>query len=339
MLQIPNTHSEKLLRLYKRAKEPKLIRIYNLLFLNSKGHTITQLADMFDMNQETVRTCIKKYLEHQQVGDADRSGRPRRLTKEIVEELCRIVDENNPENEGYNLAAWDCRELKIWLLDKHDINVGIDTIRRELKANGFRYVKTNHKLVNANEQKRKEFLKQLSKAVKRTNHVFFEDEIKTKLIPRKGYVWTREKKAFIPNNNSQKKTYTVSAVNPFKAKTVTIHNEKFNAEVFEQFLKKLLKHNKGNIVLVLDNHKAHHAKDLKPFLEKHARLKLLFLPAYSPDLNPQEEIWKYLRQKLLNNKLYETVEDMANAITHFIENLPRGTIQTLANPTYLIDPG
>jgi len=69
--------------------------------------------------------------------------------------------------------------------------------------------------------------------------------------------------------------------------------EKFNAMTFQSFLEKMLSHRLSDrrLVGILDNAKYHHAKLLKPFLRRHRKqLKLEFLPAYSPELNPIERV-------------------------------------------------
>ncbi len=73
----------------------------------------------------------------------------------------------------------------------------------------------------------------------------------------------------------------------------------FNAETFEAFLKKLLRHRSHGqrMVVVLDNAKYHHAVMLAPFLRKYRSvLSLLFLPPYSPQLAPIERVWKLARR-------------------------------------------
>ena len=62
--------------------------------------------------------------------------------------------------------------------------------------------------------------------------------------------------------------------------------------------------------MVLDNVRYHHAKRLKPILEKYKdRIHLLYLPAYSPDLNPMERIWWYMRKKITHNRYVETMTE------------------------------
>lgn len=61
--------------------------------------------------------------------------------------------------------------------------------------------------------------------------------------------------------------------------------------------------------MVVDNVRYHHAKRLKPILEKYKnRIELVYLPAYSPDLNPIERIWWYMRKKITHNRYLESMD-------------------------------
>ena len=50
-----------------------------------------------------------------------------------------------------------------------------------------------------------------------------------------------------------------------------------------------------------------------PALKVPPNLSILYRPPYSPELNPQENIWQYLRQAYLFNRLFETYEDIVDA--------------------------
>ncbi|MBT2763364.1 transposase [Paenibacillus sp. ISL-20] len=57
-------------------------------------------------------------------------------------------------------------------------------------------------------------------------------------------------------------------------------------DAFIRFLEDLLSaYPNGKIAMILDNSRIHHATGLQPFLKKHPRLHLVFLPPYSPNLN------------------------------------------------------
>lgn len=87
-------------------------------------------------------------------------------------------------------------------------------------------------------------------------------------------------------------------------KVIVQHAPKGNAKSFKKFLKKVLQNFKNKrVIMVLDNVQYHHAKKLQGFLAKYKEsLELLFLPPYSPDLNPMERVWWLMRKRITHNR-------------------------------------
>lgn len=78
-----------------------------------------------------------------------------------------------------------------------------------------------------------------------------------------------------------------------------------NTATFREFLELILHRNsRGDIILVLDNVRFHHAKALRAFQVAHPRLHFLFLPPYQPQLNPQEMVWQIMRRTVTHNRYY-----------------------------------
>lgn len=76
--------------------------------------------------------------------------------------------------------------------------------------------------------------------------------------------------------------------------------------------------------MVVDNVRYHHAKRLKPILEKYKnKIELIYLPPYSPDLNPIERIWWYMRKKITHNRYIETMEKRLEHFFEFIEQFSK----------------
>jgi transposase len=69
------------------------------------------------------------------------------------------------------------------------------------------------------------------------------------------------------------------------------------------------------MVLILDNASYHHARLHKPWREAHAgRVSLEFLPAYSPELNPIERVWKFTRRRCLHNRYFPQLERVIETV-------------------------
>ena len=69
-----------------------------------------------------------------------------------------------------------------------------------------------------------------------------------------------------------------------------------------QFLRHLLRHLRGCVIVVWDNGRIHKGDAIRAFLRKHPRLRLEAFPAYAPELNPDEGVWNQVDNKLANGR-------------------------------------
>ena len=97
-------------------------------------------------------------------------------------------------------------------------------------------------------------------------------------------------------------------------------HKRYDAQVFLRFLKHVLALYPGKrIVMILDNAKIHHARLLNDFLtENKDKLSLIFLPPYSPNLNLIEELWRWLKDSVINNVFFYSRTDIQAAVNKFI---------------------
>lgn len=110
-----------------------------------------------------------------------------------------------------------------------------------------------------------------------------------------------------------------------------IEEEKYDAQVFMKFLENVLSlYPTGKIVMILDNARIHHAKLLQPFLDDNShRLKLVFLPPYSPKLNLIEGLWGWLKSEIINNVFYKSLNQIRVAVRGFIRMINQNTKNTI----------
>lgn len=116
---------------------------------------------------------------------------------------------------------------------------------------------------------------------------------------------------------TRKSVACFGAANIGTGKLVTAFEPIFNGESFQRFLIRLLRHRSHGkrLVLVLDNAKYHHARMLQPWLHAHRKvLTLMFLPPYSPELNPIERVWKLTRRLATHNRHFPTLAQVVEAV-------------------------
>ena len=85
------------------------------------------------------------------------------------------------------------------------------------------------------------------------------------------------------------------------------------------------------MALIMDQAGWHKAKDLKIPPNIH----ILYLPPYSPELNPVERLWLHIKQNILNNKVYDKIEDLEDKLCEFIRSTPDIAVKSICNTTYM----
>ncbi len=83
------------------------------------------------------------------------------------------------------------------------------------------------------------------------------------------------------------------------------------------YLRELLRHMCGPIILLLDNSSTHKGKAIARFLDKHRRLRIEYFPSYAPQLNPDEGVWLLAKRELANScpkDVDELMEDIVGSI-------------------------
>jgi transposase len=145
----------------------------------------------------------------------------------------------------------------------------------------------------------------------------FEDEFSLSNTATIGYKWGkvgRQPKVMAKQRGRDRKTAMGSYNYGTGQITVSFH-ERGNYKSFKKHLKKVLRiyRNHSKIILVVDNVRYHHAKLLKKWLLTKPKLEMVYLPPYSPELNPIERAWWYMRKKITHNRYVRTMDERLSA--------------------------
>jgi len=152
------------------------------------------------------------------------------------------------------------------------------------------------------------------------DHILFEDESMIRDYQAIGKTWFpigQQRK--IPTYGKHHGAKLMGILNYETGEIYVEENDKYDAAVFLSFLKNIASKYSGKIVMILDNARIHHAKLLQDFLDEHKdRLTFMFLPPYSPDLNMIEELWGWLKNSVINNAFFESLDDIKEAVRGFL---------------------
>lgn len=332
----------RLRKLYRECKDRKLAERWQVLYLKSLGYLLKDISVIVVRDEDTVSAWISKYEQTGSVEEGPRKGSEGKISSSLEKKIVKLVDENKPYNHGWNAARWDCKELKDYLEKKHRVIVTEEAIRQLLLRNSFTWKKTGYDYLNGDKSEQRAFLRKMKRIIATGVTTFFLDEASTKLHPKNGYIWSREKgKPLVPTYSSHAKVTTIGAVNVSNGKELHISREEFNAQKVIELLILILSCTRGKIVVFLDRHKAHTTQkshEIQNFIAKHPRLHLEYFPRCSPKLNPIEMLWWYARGKKLNNRLYKNKRALAISFSKNLSSIPREIIKSVCSINHLLKP-
>lgn len=168
--------------------------------------------------------------------------------------------------------------------------------------------------------------------------LLFADASEVSLMPTITRCWTKigqQRLLLTPGVRAQKR-WNWGAVNVVTGQTVHIVHKRRNNIGFRRLLAAIARHfqlaerPQRKVILFVDNDKAHDAKAVRMLLANHTqRLQLEWLPAYTPELNPQEDIWRHMRRRVTHNHYFEQLGSLLAALDHFHQALEADPDQVL----------
>jgi transposase len=135
------------------------------------------------------------------------------------------------------------------------------------------------------------------------------------------------------------KRWDWGAVEPLTGRTVHVIHSRRNNVGFRRLLAaisrayELPERPRREVVLFVDNDRAHQAKVVQQLLNKHNhQIRIEWLPSYSPELNPQEDVWQHLRRRVTHNHYFDQIGALLEAVEQFhkqIEDHPAQVLRLL----------
>jgi len=137
-------------------------------------------------------------------------------------------------------------------------------------------------------------------------HIVFVDESGFQLTPNVRKTWAPMGQTPIHRSHYRReKVSVISGISVSPARKALglyflMHAHNIRHEEVRQFLRHLLKHLRGPVIVIWDNAKIHKGESIRELLRRHRRLSLEALPPYAPELNPDEGVWGHAKRGLSN---------------------------------------
>lgn len=297
------------------------------------GMTQTEAAQVFGVSRFSAFKWCHAHEEHGAKGLRSRKrGRPSepRLSREQRAQTMRWIVGRCPDQLRLPFALWTREAVQQLLAQEFALNVSVWTVGRYLKAWGFTPQKPVRRAFEQSPAEVRRWLETDYPAIAREAkawraQIHWGDEMGLRSDHQAGRTYGRRGQTPVVRGTGQRfRCSMISTITNRGRLAFMVFEEDFRAKVFLRFLKRLLRHVKGRIVLIVDRHPAHRAAAVTRWLKANAdRIRMYFLPGYSPELNPDEMLNQDVKTNALGRQRPWTLFEMMDGVRGYLRATQR----------------
>lgn len=332
-------------QLYRRLQQAytngalKLVKRIHALLAVTEDMSVRDVAEMLALGEQTVRDYRNQFLYKGVASLVYKRppGRPSRLTKTQRKELAELI-KASPQASGYTSGCWNTPMIQDLIHRCFGVTYHPHYIATLLHNMGFSYQKARFVSDHLNEAKRLEWRhtqwpRILRQAQKRKALLLFGDEASFAQWGSLSYTWApKGQQPEVPTSGKRKGYKVFGLIDYFSGRFFyQSHEGRFNSESYAAFLLDVLSQTQQHVVVIQDGARYHTSKAMQQFFDTHAdRLTIEQLPAYSPDFNPIEQLWKKIKKEATHLKHFpefsKLQQEVDRALLHFAQTTHEITV-------------
>ncbi|OGT92334.1 MAG: transposase [Gammaproteobacteria bacterium RIFOXYB2_FULL_38_6] len=306
---------------HRKTKNKKEAYRINALLLLNEGWTYSQISKALLLDEETLRAYVKRYCTGGLLSLLkDRySGSRAKLSQAEIKEFCKYLEDNLHSK---------AEDIITYIKKTYGVTYTVSGITDLLHREGFVYKKTKIIPGKADAEKQKAFIEEYEKlkaSMASEDPIYFGDGVHPTHNTEPHYAWIKKgEDKEIRSNTGRERININGAINIETKEAVVRYDDTLNAQSTIKLLRKIeAKHPlASNIYMIIDNARYYKCHLVKEYLVD-SKIKLIFLPPYSPNLNLIERLWKFFRKKVTKGLYHEKFSDFKLACENFFRDLKR----------------
>jgi transposase len=277
-------------------------------------------AEVFGVRYITVRKWMQKY----RAGGvrslrAKRRGRPpgSQLTAAVVQQVRRMIRDRCPEQMKLPFVLWTREAVQQLLAKRFGLQRSVWTVGRLLWQWGMTPQKPLRRAYEQNPAAVQRWLTEEYPAIRtqakqEKAEIHWGDEMGVRSDHQTGRSYgLKGRTPVIPGTGQRFRCNMISTITNRGALSFMVFRDRFTSPVFIAFLRRLLQQRRRKIFLIVDRHPVHKSAKVKNWVEVHrTSLRLVYLPEYSPELNPDEFLNNDVKSNAVGRRRPTSLPDM-----------------------------
>jgi transposase len=300
----------------RRSTNEERIRAVQLI---ESGRSYVDVAELLDVGESTVLEWMRNYRAGGLAALSTKiaSGRPTALTDKQMMELLALIIGCEPRQLSFGFALWTRKLVQELIRQRFRVSLSVQHVGRILKQLGLSPQRPLYRAYQQNSErverwKTEEYPEIRKRAAAEGAVILFADEAAVRTDHHSGTTWALVGQTPTVSSTGDRKTIMmVSAVSAQGALRFHLHEGSFTSKHFIAFCKQLMNDIEQKIFLVVDGGSVHTSKMTQKFVESTGgRMELFFLPPYSPELNPDEWVWKSVKHDQIGRSSVRNIGEL-----------------------------
>jgi transposase len=301
---------------HRHERDGKIRDRIKAVLLHDEGWSMKMIAQALLISEDSVYLHIDAYKRIQKL-KPESGGSSEKLSIEQSQKL---------EEHLYEHTYLYVKDIIVYVQVTWKISYTIPGMTNWLKRHRFSYKKPALTPGKANFQEQKAWLnayENLKQNLSEDEAICFIDGVHPTHNVQPFYGWIKKGiRKEIPANTGRARLNISGALDIISYQVIVEEDKTLNAAATILFFKKIeaAYPTKNKVHVFCDNARYYRNKYVREYL-KTSKIKLHFLPPYSPNLNPIERLWKWMKERTIYNTYYSDFEDFKSAIFGFFEVL------------------
>jgi transposase len=282
------------------------------------GMKVTDLARAYGVHRRTVFRWLADFYKggEQALKAKPIPGRPPKLNEPQMQWLAQAVTDQTPLQHGFAVGLWTLSILREMIQRQFDHVMSLSSVSRVMSLLGITVQKPLYRAWQQDPERVRQWQTEEFPAIRQQARqqgatVFFADEAGIRSDYHTGTTWAPVGRTpVVPATGRRFSLNMLSAVSPKGEFRFMLHDGTVTAAVFKTFLQRLMVGATNPVFVVVDGHPAHKSALVRQYIASQTgRLQLFFLPPYSPQLNPDEQVWAHVKRRV-SSQLVESKDEM-----------------------------